>query len=238
MAYSHSGFSLILLFFVFFTLIFGINIYFTEKEIANYKARTKELKENLYFIKKNNPELSAYGIYFKWYLLNQLYDTIEAIKQHNEQENEIYISPYKTMENLLNIFKINTKPYTDIVENNTIPYLNSDLIAIFDSINIKDVDNWQEQQFIYNFNEKNKSNEFKDANDFIYGIDKNYKLTIIPHDEKDYSFSITDEKDDTFFHVSRTGITVDEIKSMTEDKKKKILSYFFDIKDTTKQSIQ
>jgi len=225
--FMHSGISTIFVFVTFFAVVFGLNILITEKEINNYKQNIKKVQEDLYLYKSFNLNLSAYGLYLKWYLEQNMQD-IRSILHDNKNGK---FAMYKTIDQIFKIFDLDVE-YIEVVartDNELVLEFNSEIIKLYDRISTEDINKWKYSKYIYNYNLENKANDFAGAKSFISTVNKDYEIfSLHPDGDSNDSISIKDTKNNTYFDFSREGIFENSI-NMTKDEELKIMRYFFKV---------
>jgi len=98
------------------------------KNIDSFNTKIKNFNNELPLLKIQFPNLSAFGIYLKWYLDSKCKDTIDILKK---QEKEI--NPYETLKIFYTLFDLEANPNMNYNWNSVYNF-NKELIENFDNL--------------------------------------------------------------------------------------------------------
>lgn len=217
--YSKSGWNALSIIFAGLTAYICYPIYQQEKFIKEYKKHVKENKSDPMFLKNSYRNLSAYGLYFKWYLETQCSDIVKILHKEAKESDYQKKSPFDTLKAMYKIFELKETIHFVDAEIYILNHFNAELFEIYDSITKNDINNYNKERIRYRL-----KNNLENEEEFIKGINQNYSVTVM-----NSSVVIQDT-------ISGKNLVIDEeglnpaftIPSMTKEDEDKILHYFFD----------
>jgi len=112
-------------------------IFDNQKERDNFDLKIKNFNKELPLLKIQFPDLSAFGVYLKWYIDSQCKNAIDILKKQNGDKN-----PYETLKVFYTLFDLNANP-TMNYNWNLVYNFNNELIKNFDNLekpNLKKID--------------------------------------------------------------------------------------------------
>ena len=112
-------------------------IFDNQKERDNFDLKIKNFNKELPLLKIQFPDLSAFGVYLKWYIDSQCKNAIDILKKQNKDTN-----PYETLRVFYTLFDLNANP-TMNYNWNLVYNFNNELIKNFDNLekpNLKEID--------------------------------------------------------------------------------------------------
>lgn len=219
---------------------FAINLFYfilNEIKLYKYNKHTKNYESYLIILKSSYPNLSAYGIYLKWYIYSKTIDIKNILSKNcNADLNE-------TMKTIYKIFEVESKNNDFIkYELDLLANFNGDLIEKYNRIDDSEINAYQNPTIKNKINIENLMN----AEAFIKSLNENFSIIIMPNGlirQGIYDISqMTDELTEVTFTIKdqRTGKTMifdndkfygNEISEITEEEKEKILNYFIKHED-------
>jgi len=216
--YSKFGWNAISVIFAGITAYIYYPVYKQEVNIKEYKEQVQKNKSDPMFLKSSYKNLSAYGLYFKWYLETQCNDIIKILDNEFKESNYEKKSTRGTLQAMYNIFELKENKSFVNIEKNLINHFNADLFKIYDSITENDIIKYNKERIKY----KIKKGSFDNGEEFIKGINQNYSFTctnqcIIIHDSVSNENLVINEEGSEF-----------SIPGMTKEEEYKILYHFFD----------
>lgn len=122
------------------SFIYFILCVIKEIQIHRYDKHTKEFEHCLVILKAAHPNLSAYGVFLKWYLYSKNFEIKELLKQDCSVDLDI------TMKKIFEIFNVQSKTdYFIEVENKLLENFNEDLIKQYNLIKDDEINAYDNQ---------------------------------------------------------------------------------------------
>jgi len=124
--------------------LFGSILYVVDnrKERKNFDSKINNFNKELPLLKIQFPDLSAFGVYLKWYLDSQCKNVIDILKKQNKDKN-----PYETLQIFYTLFDLNADP-TMNYNWNLVYNFNKELIENFDSLSQPNLEKVGNDSFI------------------------------------------------------------------------------------------
>jgi hypothetical protein len=117
-------------------------IFDNKKERNNFNLKIKNFNKELPLLKIQFPDLSAFGVYLKWYIDSQCKSAIEILKKQNREKN-----PYETLKVFYTLFDLDANP-TMNYNWNLVYNFNNELIENFDNMKKPNLEEIEGNYFI------------------------------------------------------------------------------------------
>lgn len=135
--------------------IFLLFVISDERDIRSHKKYIKKLKSMLPFLKSNNMNLSAYGVFLKWYLKTAIKDIDRVLKSNGKDT-------LNTKKELYKIFDVETENISFVnIEKEMLLNFNKELIEEYDRLSNEEIEEFKLHGNIEHIKQKRKKHKSK-----------------------------------------------------------------------------